>query len=426
METQWFVGVDWATQAHQVCVLDAQGGRVGERSVAHSGTGLEELCQWLLEISGGEAAQVHVGIEVPHGAVVETLLERGFAVFAINPKQLDRFRDRFTVAGAKDDRRDAYVLADSLRTDAGCFRRLVVDQPLVIELREWSRMAEDLQQERTRLSNRLRDQLRRYYPQCFAITDDVAAPWFLDLWALVPTPADAGRGRADRVTRLLRRHRIRRIDAAAILTHLRSPALVVATGTTAAATAHIRILSARLRLVQQQLTDCHAQLDVLCARLDAEAEPPAGEHDEQRDGAILRSLPGVGRIVLATLLAEASQPLAARDYHALRALSGVAPVTRQSGRRCVVVMRKACQLRLRTAVYHWARVASQCDPPTRARYRALRARGHSHGRALRSVADRLLRIACAMLRAGTLYDAERAAARPMPGHAEPMIASHGG
>ena len=405
---RWFVGVDWATEAHQVCVLDAQGGVVGERSVAHSGTGLAELCSWLLEIGAGEATTVHVSIEVPHGAVVETLLERGFAVFAINPKQLDRFRDRFTVAGAKDDRRDARVLADSLRTDAGCFRRLAVDQPVVIELREWSRMAEDLQQDRTRLANRLREQLRRYYPQCLALTADVAAPWFLDLWAVVPTPAQAATVRPAQIARVLKRHRLRKLKAAAVLTQLRSPALVVAPGTIPAATAHIRTLSARLRLVHQQLTECHAQLDTLCARLAADAETPAGENREQRDGAILRSLPGVGRIVLATLLAEAAQPLAQRDYHAPRAPSGVAPVTRQSGKRCVVVMRKACHGRLRTAVYHWARVASQCDPATKVRYAALRARGHSHGRALRSVADRLLGIACAMLRTGTVYDAAHA------------------
>jgi transposase len=405
MEGRWFVGVDWATEAHQVCALDADGGLLGERSVAHSGTGLAELCDWLLEIGKGEAAAVHVSIEVPHGAVVETLLERGFTVFAINPKQLDRFRDRFTVAGAKDDRRDARVLADSLRTDAICFRRLVADHPVVIELREWSRMADDLQQERTRLSNRLREQLRRYYPQYLTLTNDVDAPWFLDLWAVAPTPAQAAKVRTAQIASVLKRHRIRRLEAPAVLTHLRRTALIVAPGTIAAATAHIRTLSARLRLTHQQLKECHTQLDALCARLDADTETPAGENREQRDGAILRSLPGVGRIVLATLLAEASQRLAQRDYHALRALSGVAPVTRQSGKRCVVVMRKACHGRLRTAVYHWARVASQLDPPTKARYAALRARGHSHGRALRSVADCLLGIACAMLRTHTLYDA---------------------
>ena len=106
-----------------------------------------------------------MAIEVPHGPVVDALLDRGFAVYAINPKQLDRLRDRISVAGAKDDRRDAWVLADSLRTDRYAFRRLSNDEPVIVQLREWSRMADDLQQERMRLASRMREQLWRYYPQ---------------------------------------------------------------------------------------------------------------------------------------------------------------------------------------------------------------------------------------------------------------------
>ena len=158
---RWFVGIDWATEKHQICVLNLAGDVVNEWVVPHPGEGIAGLCTELLDLSGSQVEGVHVAIEVPHGAVVEMLLEQGFSVSAVNPKQLDRFRDRFTVAGAKDDRRDAQVLADSLRTDPHCFRRLEVDAPEVIELREWSRMTEDLQQERVRLSNRVREQLRR-------------------------------------------------------------------------------------------------------------------------------------------------------------------------------------------------------------------------------------------------------------------------
>ena len=146
------------------------------------------MCDWLVTTSGEEPPTVAVAIEAPHGPVVEILLDRRFQVDAVNPKQLDRFRDQFTVAGAKDDRRDAYVLADALRTDRHCFRRLTVEDPVVIELREWSRMAEDLQQERNRLANRVREQLWRYYPQALELGDDLAADWFLDLWGLAPTP----------------------------------------------------------------------------------------------------------------------------------------------------------------------------------------------------------------------------------------------
>lgn len=409
-ERKWFVGVDWATEEHVVCLVDDAGTVVDERTFPHSGTGIADMCSWLLDKTNGRASALHVSIEVPHGAVVETLLERGMTVYSINPKQLDRFRDRFTVAGAKDDRRDAHVLADSLRTDQQCFRLLRVDDPTVIELREWSRMTEDLGQERVRLANRLRQQLLRYYPQMLELAQDVENNWFLALWELIPTPADATRVRHNRVTKLLAEHRIRRFDAKHVLATLRQKPLTVAPGTTEAAVAHIALLVPRLRLLNSQRKDALRRLDVLTDELaDKQADP--GQACEQRDVDILRSLPGIGRIVLATLLAEASQPLAERDYHALRTLCGVAPVTRasgkRSGKRAIVVMRKACSLRLRHAVYHWARVATVYDPHSRAGYAALRAKGHTHGRALRTIGDRLLKVACAMLRDGTSFDATR-------------------
>src|SRR6516225_9573028 len=146
-------GVDWGSERHQVCLLDARGTTVGEREFAHSGEGLAELGNWLLSMASG-ASTVAVAIEVPHGPVVDVLIDRGFVVYAINPKQLDRLRDRFSVAGAKDDRRDAYVSADGLRTDRHLFRRLQVADPRLVELRAWSRLAEELQEERVRLQPR--------------------------------------------------------------------------------------------------------------------------------------------------------------------------------------------------------------------------------------------------------------------------------
>src|SRR5215211_1948867 len=192
-QVHWFVGIDWASEQHRVCLLDAEGKCVAERDVAHGGAELSEMCAWLLEKTGAEPAEIAVAIETPHGPVVEALLERGFKVFAINPKQLDRFRDRFSVAGAKDDSRDAHVLAGSLRTDRHAFRRLAVDDPLVVELREWSRIYDELEQEQNRLTNRMRGQLWRYYPQAIELSDDLAVEWFLDVWQQVPTPAKAAR-----------------------------------------------------------------------------------------------------------------------------------------------------------------------------------------------------------------------------------------
>lgn len=169
-----------------------------------------------------------MAIEVPHGAMVEGLIERGFGVFAVNPKQLDRFRDRHTVAGSKDDRRDAYVLADSLRTDRPLFRRLKPEDPLLLQLREMSRLREDLVEQLRRLCNQLRQQLHRYYPQVLSLSPAADDAWVWDLLELAPIPASVARLSRVRVQKVLRTHRIRRLSVEEVLTILRAPTLPVA------------------------------------------------------------------------------------------------------------------------------------------------------------------------------------------------------
>ncbi len=410
----WFAGIDWASEGHQVHVSDAAGVNRGARAFAHSGAGLAAMADWILKITGARPDEVHVAIETPHGPVVESLMERGFHLHAINPKQLDRFRDRFSPAGAKDDSRDAEVLASALRTDPHCLRHLDPVDPTVIELREWSRIADEITRERVRLGNRLREQLWRYYPQMIEVAEDLAADWVLELWKLAPTPATARRVRENTLAQLLKRHRIRRITAPELIQRLRAPAITVAPGTTEAASAHIQTLIRRLALVNRELRAAHARLDQLIERLSQAGDNEPGQKPEQRDVAILASSPGAGRMTLATLLAEAFEALQRRDYHALRCLCGVAPVTRQSGKSKTVSRRLAVNRRLQNAAYHWALAALQRDPRSRAKYDALRQRGHGHARALRSVADRLLALICAMLRTQTTFDPNR--------HAKPAAA----
>jgi Transposase len=130
-EFDWFVGVDWATAARRCSVQAADGTTVADRVVEHTATAITAFLDWMTERTGGSLARVAVAIEIPRGAVVETMLERGAAVFTLNPKQVDRFRDRISVAGAKDDSRDAWVLGSALRTDRHCFRRVQVDDPRI-------------------------------------------------------------------------------------------------------------------------------------------------------------------------------------------------------------------------------------------------------------------------------------------------------
>ena len=424
-ERRWFAGVDWASQTHQVSLLDGEGVELGNEVFAHSGTGLSAMADWLICSAGMPAEQISVAIETPRGPVVESLLAHGFAVHSINPKQLDRFRDRFSPAGAKDDRRDARVLASALRSDPDCLHRVQASDPLTIGLREWARSLDELKGDRVQLTNRMRELLWRYYPQFTRTVNDLAAPWALEAWKRAPNPAAACGMRVSSYDKLLKKHRIRRFDGAGLKRRLAERPLAVDPASARAAEAHVRLLAKRLKVVNEQIAEAEGRLDAFLDRLGAadpapaaDGDPQPGQPAEQRDATILRTLPGVGRTVLATLLAEADDPLRRRDYHALRCLGGVAPVTRQSGRSTQVTRRLAAHGRLRAAVGHWARVASQCDPVCKARYRELRARGHGHHRALRSVADRLLNVACAMLRDGTPYDEERAVAR----HASPGAA----
>src|SRR5499433_3063637 len=402
-----FVGIDWGSQQHQVYVLDRDRRRMGERVVDHDGASLAQLVAWLWGLSAGQPQRVAVAIEVPRGAIVEGLVERGFHVFAINPKQLDRFRDRHSVAGAKDDRRDAFVLADSLRTDQPSFRRLRLDEPQLLLLRELSRAEETLLAEFRRSANRLREQLHRFYPQMLQLCSAADEPWLWDLITLAP--AHALLLSEEQVQRVLKAHRIRRLKAPAVLACLQAPALPVAPGTAEAAQAHCGFLLPCLRVLAEQLLACSQQVGTLLRTM---ADEP-GEGESPSDVAIVQSLPGVGRKITAWLFAEAAQPLAERDYQVLRTHGGVAPVTKQSGKRRQVVMRHGCNLRLRHALYHMARVAMQRDAHFSSVYVALRAKGQRHGQALRNIGDRLLRILMAMLRHRTCYDASRMRSEPV-------------
>jgi transposase len=374
--------------------------------VAHTATDVEAFLEWILTCTGVAPSQITVAIETPRGALVDACLARGLLVAAVNPRQLDRFRDRHTVAGAKDDRRDAWVLADSLRTDPAAFQPVAQNDAVVVQLRELSRAEDDLDAEFRRLANQLHSQVHRIMPELLALCSGADEPWFWALLTMAPTPALQRRLTRARLDHLLRAHRIRRWRGADVLARLQAPSFPHAPGVVEATTAQIGLILPRLEVVQRQRIACAQQLEHLLQQLRERPHDPEtrGEH---RDIAILESLPGVGRKVAVTMLAEAAEPLAHRDYDRLRAHMGTAPVTSASGKRRLVSMRRACNQRLRWAAYHWGRTSVQHDATSAAYYRALRARGHRHGRALRSVVDRWLRILIAMLRQNTLYDANR-------------------
>ena len=312
-----YVGIDWATTSHEVCVLSPERAVVATRRVAHTAAGLDELVALLTTF--GSATAVAIGIEMPRGALIEALLAHGYPVYAINPKQSDRFRDRHTMAGAQDDRLDAFVIADALRTDRPCFRRVQPDEAAVLQIREYSRIDAELRDEQSRLTNRLRERLSRYFPQALTLCPAVDEPWVWALLAMASTPAAAARRRRPRLAACLRTYRIRRLTADEVHAVLATRTMVESAGTCAAALTHL--------------------LETLSAAHDTDPSAPTPS-----------------------------------DVQILRAHAGIAPVTKRSGTRCVVVMCRACSGRLRTALYHASRVSAQCDAGAKPMYAARRAR----------------------------------------------------
>lgn len=399
-----YVGIDWATEAHAVCVVDGSGARLGQFSVLNMPEGLSGLVTRLLEQCEGTRDRLSAAIEVPHGPVVDALLDAGFAVFSINPKQADRFRDRHSPAGAKDDRRDAWVLANALRTDLEAFDRIDPDHPSVVELREWSRIDQELSRDLLALANRLGAQMLRAAPHWLRLCPAANEPWFWALLELAPTPLAAQGLRLTQVRRVLKAHRIRRLSAEEVLSALRASPTGTPAGVLAAVTAHVRVLIPQLRLLHGQRREAATQL-ARC--LEACRAVFAHEADKPSDVDIALSVPGIGVRVAACLFGEAGRYLLARDRQGFRSISGTGPITKSSGKSRLVMMRRACNFRVRDTCYHWARNAVQRELRSKEHYAVLRAKGHGHARALRGITDRAVDRLFTMLAHGEPYDPNR-------------------
>lgn len=391
------VGIDWGSESHQVCRIDGEG-EAKQQSFLHTSEGLKALVAFVVE---GEIPpqQIAVAIEVNHGAVVEALLAKGLGVYSINPKLLDRLRDRFSMAGAKDDRRDAFVLASCVESDAHAFRKIELGNEENTRLQAASRLREDLKSDRRANANRLWNELREYRPALLTLCPGADEPW---LWVLIekaPSPAEGAKLTITRIGAILKKHRIRRLTTEEVRTALRGDVLSLRPVYVESHVACVLVLIARLKLAQAQIASIEKQIKTaLAVRVKSE------EQTERRDLTILLSLPGFGSLTVATALGESGDAFERRDYSALRSICGAAPVTKQSGGTRYVVMRQVCQPRLRVALHLSALQAIRVDPKLGDLYARARARGQTVGRATRNIVDRLLFLAIQLLKKNQLYD----------------------
>lgn len=406
----WFAGIDLGDRKHCVHLTDAAGVAVGEASFSHGGKGIARLLSWLLDKTGADPGSIGVALEVPHGAVVDGLLDRGFAAFAVNPKQADRVRDLLTLSGAKDDPRDAEGLSLALRMIPRIFRHLQPKHPVLVLLRDRSRLRADLVKRRTQLSQKIRAHLLRYFPAMWQLAGSLSGLWgalFVTLWERAPTPERARRLHRGTVVKLLARCKIRKRTAEEVVGVLRQPALVVAPGVTDGAVETIGMLLAQLKLVHEQVKAVDRGIAELLEQLPAALGEAGDEGDGEDSLTRLLSMKGAGPVVAAGLFGEASDLLVGGTFEQTRAYLGAAPVTRKSGGKETHHKRRAVNRHGQNALYHFAMAAIAADPGFQRQKEVLKARGHNHARILRTLGDRILRIFFAMQRDKTLYDPER-------------------
>jgi transposase len=391
-----FVGDDWAQDHHDVEVMDEAGRVLAKRRLPEGAAGmvlLHGLIGQFVPEDGMDSAEVVVGIETDRGPWVAALVAAGYTVFPVNPLQAWRYRERHGVSGAKSDRGDAHMLADMVRADSHQLRPAAGDSPEAAGIKVLARTHKTLIWERTRAVQRLRHQLREYFPAALAAFEDLDAADTLELLGKAPEPARAARLTRAQVSAALKRARRRSIRERtdAILAALRGEQLSQPEALTAAYAATVQSLIAVITVVDEQVKTLQGQV-----------EEHFGRHP---DAEIILSQPGLGPVLGARVLAEfGDDPRRYRDGKARRNYAATSPITRASGKKKVVAARFIHNDRLVDALSAQAFASLNASPGARACYDQLRARGIEHNDALRRLANKLVGILHGCLKTRTLYD----------------------
>jgi transposase len=383
-------GIDWARDDHAVSIVNARGREIRRCSAEHSAAGLRELLAVLARNGAREAA-----IERPDGPVVDALLQAGITVVVISPNQVKNLRGRYGSAGNKDDRFDAYVLADTLRTDRARLAPLTPDSPATVSLRRACRARRDLVAHRVAVANQLRAHLRNVFPGAVGLFAQIDSPISLRFLARFGTQDRAGWLSAKRLTAWLASAGYSgRIDPAVLHARL-AAAPRGAAGDDGTAQGHV---TAALLAV---LTTLVEQIKALSEQIGEQLALHADAH-------IFTSLPRSGTVRAARLLAEIGDCRARFPTpEALACLAGAAPSTRQSGKIRTVAFRWSCDKQLRDAVTDFAGDSRHASPWAADLYNRARGRGHDHPHAVRILARAWLFVIWHCWQDHTAYDPAR-------------------
>ena len=364
--TTRFGSVDWASSRHAACVVDHAGTIVDQFEVPHTGAGLTDLCRRFRRLR-----VCRVAIERPDGPVVDALMGAGIEVVVVASRAVKALRERYGLAGNKDDRSDAFVLADCLRTDGHRWRSLQPDSPQTVALRAAVRARKDLVAARIAATNQLRAHLELVFPGAVGLFADLASPIALTFLERFPTAAKAAWLTERRMAAWLRANEYcGRTSASDLMRRLDS----AASGQRGSlAVAHPPVTRSLVRVLR-----------VLIAETAALEAQIAEQLDNHPDGFIFQSLPRSGTVRAAAMLAEIGDCRARFPTpDSLAALAGAVPSTRRSGKLHVVTFRWSCDKKLRDALVDFAQDTRRANAWADRLYRKHRAARKSHPHAAR-------------------------------------------
>ena len=383
-----FAGIDWGGAHHQAAVVDDIGRELTNQRFAHDRTGIDEL----VVVLRGHDELVGVTIERSEGLLVERLHSEGFAVFPVSPRVSAAARERHQAAVRKNDRFDAFVLADLMRTDSWRWRPLSPASAQQAELRAVTRHRRQCVENQITVEAQLRETLIAYHPSVTGLFSSVDRDVTLAFLRDYPTPAAAGRVGEARMAGFCRRTGYSgRVPPAVLAERLRTNLLTAAEGSVAGHSYAALALADQLELLNNQLRSYNRRLDELLA--------------DHPDHQIIDSFPAVGRVTAAELISEIGEDRGRYPTaQALLAEAGAAPVTLSSGKIERVRIRRACNRRLRATTTSWAYVLKRIDPISADRYARACQRGATKHTALRAVASSWMRVLWRCWQDRTLYD----------------------
>jgi transposase len=389
---RYYMGVDWGDRLHQVYVGDEEGKKVREMKVQESPERLAEIGRWLDE-RRAEGIELWAAIEKPAGRIVDFLLDHGVEVYPVNPKALDRVRDRYRMSDSKSDAFDAYMLAEFLRTDQAHLRVLRPSSEKAQELKMLSRDQHRVVRHKTRLLNQLTNTLKEYYARPLEAFEDLETEIALDFLQQYPTPAHLSALKRKDFNRFAtQQHSLSKQRCEQLWEKLQKPQLAVPEHVVRAKAQWLEVLIDQLRASIKAVKIYKHKVESFFA------SSPAAQ--------FAKTLPGAkSGTLVAAIWAELgdAQDRWESSRH-LQAEAGAVPVTKASGKSRVVQFRFACNKHLRYTMYWFSFGSLRHCEWAKLYYREQKAKGHTHSEALRALGAKWLKIIFVMWRDHKPYD----------------------